>query len=42
MGGGETRPTLQCIRDAELSEREDGYLSPFLYRLMLKTGALAN
>jgi hypothetical protein len=28
--------------DAELSEREDGCLSPFLYRLLLKTGALAN
>jgi hypothetical protein len=27
-------------RDAELSEREDGYLSPFLYRLLLKTGQL--
>jgi hypothetical protein len=29
-------------RDAELAEREDGYLSPFLYRMLLKTGALAN
>jgi hypothetical protein len=28
--------------DTELAEREDCYLSPFLYRLMLKTGALAN
>ena len=29
-------------RDAELSEREDGYISPFLYRLLLKTGELDN
>ena len=29
-------------RDAELSERDDGYLSPFLYRLLLKTGKLSN
>ncbi|MDE2256873.1 MAG: hypothetical protein KGK05_03810 [Xanthomonadaceae bacterium] len=29
-------------RDAELSQREDDYLSPFLYRLLLKTGGLGN
>jgi hypothetical protein len=29
-------------RDAELSEREDRYISPFLYRLLLKSGKLDN
>jgi hypothetical protein len=27
-----------AARDAELSEREDGYFSPLLYRLLLKMG----
>ena len=29
-------------RDRELSEREDGYLSPWLYRFLLQTGGLDN
>lgn len=29
-------------RDAELAEIEDGYLSPYLYRLLLKTGRLGS
>jgi len=29
-------------RDAELAEREEIYFSPFLYRLLLKTGGLGS